>query len=705
MSLLPLDLECSTHFPAVLANTATIQINPPWPDDSTFTFEIWVRVISLSENSCTIAFWNPEMMSVTVEDDGSGPVPFLYFCNVKVAGPAIVLGKWIHIGLRFDGSKMYLIVDGGEYGSAPGFAASLNTIYLGTGGSFDVSDVAVWSTARTTLEISSDMWMDPSATPPGLVFYGDFTVSPPVDLFGSTISFASEISLNWETPNLRTRIPDPGYAIPGLASDLNPNFTAPFSLSCWICPDWLDGAGTGVIYSNGDANSAGAWGIARDSISINTVTGNINYNWNSNMLPQVWAYLAMTWDGQCICIYEDGVLIQSISPMGYTFQGTPSGQSMLFSQMVDGIQILPFVGGIQSLVVWNVCLSQELVLASMYADASNDPACSASFICTSNPPADLSGLGGVSVGPSDLLQLSGNGIFFDQVGYGKQSAVEDPSCATIAVKSLTDPGRNVVEPWQHIVKFRPPTLTFCTGDINGQIVSFSNQHADQVKLDLQFLLSSSLESSDPQRLAALYAEVDEIFAKGRADPAFIPQTFSYERRDDLWVIIWNHADGARIVADYDANVTGECVVWWATFIFTVISGLLAMAGIPLVPERVRNIIDDYIFQGEVLTALSAVLAPGMTTSALLAVLLTMYEYGLLGKVFWAAFANRSWWAAGRLVVWMLGYVAPPPIVTPQQVLLIANSVVLIGQLTKQLIGYSGACGDDCKTGAQMLRIL
>ena len=75
----------------------------------------------------------------------------------------------------------------------------------------------------------------------------------------------------------------------------------------------------------------------------------------------------------------------------------------------------------------------------------------------------------------------------------------------------------------------------------------------------------------------------------------------------------------------------------------------------------------------------------------MAVLALLYQFGLLGRAFWLAFSSLSWWRAGIAVGKLVGYVAPPPLITPQQALLIKTSIVLVASLASKLAQYKTAC--------------
>jgi hypothetical protein len=585
------------------------------------------------------------------------------------------------------------LVDGGLIASSPISLAPADGVAIGQEGtSFDISDVALWKTARTPLEVTVDMWANPSTSMEGLMFYGDFTASPPTDLFGSLIT-TSGVGYNINTPNLRNV--GTGYVLPSPDSDLAPDFSAPFSLSVWTRAA-ASPSGFEVIYANGDSNTAGSWSLCYDnpglSVNVNTSQGAQSLDLGQFPLGQ-WTNLTVTWDGTTCSVYVNGQLAdsQAFAPS----PPVPPGQSMLFAQMASGAPANYYTGHIQALSAWNVCLNASQVEAALFADPSDDPACTAFFACSVNPPADLSGTAEAGIGGQDLLQLVGTDVAYDPYGLDQTKAENGrPGPAAKRDAAHRASGRSRPTPWDRIGIPASPRFSKCHCAPEPAFEPFSQEHVALVKRDMLRALGSVRDPISRRLLSAGFdAKVDALFEAARRDPCSVPQTFTYERRGDRWVVLWHREDGVEVVDEYDAEITPECLAWWATFIWTVLNGMLTLIGIPTPVERARAVIRDYVGDPKFVAGVTLPAAAGMTGAALIQVIAVLYESGLLQKVFWLAFSSLSWWAAGRVLIWLIGFAVPPPALSPQQAMFIANSIVLIAQLGVQLQAYRDACPD------------
>lgn len=697
MAAVPPDVQRSTHFDPDASAKLAIQTA-----QSPFTLEIWVRVQQLNgSNLGTVIFGaadNSFIIGLQNSDQGASFV--LAAAGSTITGPAVAFEEWTYLALSYDGASTLTFY--GETSAPQTLSCQLApapAIVIGQqtpNTSFEVSDVAFWNVARTEDQIAVDAWATPTTSQAGLTFYGDFSENPPSELFGSQIA-TTNTSYVVETPNVRNVAS--GYVLPAPASDLNPNFSAPFTLSVWTRALPTSPPG-GIIYANGDASAPGSWSIIFMNPGLEIVVPGPGANISLGQFPlNNWTHIAVTWDMTTCTVYINGTAALATGAAPAT--GVAAGQSMLFAQMSNGSPSSPYLGHIQTLSCWKACLTPQQVQASMYADASQDPACTAFFVCSINPPADLSGLGGNGVTGQDLLQLKGSGVAFDQAG--TDSGVGAPELAASTGAALPalgmGPGRTRPAQWEPVAESLERRFE-CHGGSGPTFEHFSDAHLALMRREMQTAL---VTQPDPllcrQMSDAFEAELNSVFERARTDPSSIPQTFTYERRGDRWVILRHEPDGPRVIREYDATITPECVIWWATFMYTIINGILSLYLIAVPESEMNQIIDNYVFDAKFTAALVVVLQPGMSLATLFGAIGVMYNFGLLGKAFWAAFSSLSWWAAGKALVWMIGYVAPT--MTPQKALLIANSVLLIANLSKQLGGYSAACGNQAHEGLQL----
>jgi hypothetical protein len=693
MSINPPDVACSTNF----GPSAEAVVNAATGAGVPFTLELWVRVNQFTDTSdlATITAGAADFM-VGVETYNQTPY-FVVAIGLSMFGPAVRFGQWTHLAVSYDGANLTFFADGGEYVSvnaaalAPASSIAVGPLFPNI--SFDVYDVAFWSGARTALEISADMWAEPSTSTAGLSFYGDFSVSPPVDLFGSQIT-TNNTTFNTDTPNVRNV--GTGYLLPAAASDLTPDFSAPFSLSVWTRAI-ASSSPFQVIYANGWFGEPGSWSLCfvNSVLSVQVVTssqGPQTLSLGTYILDQ-WTNLTVTWDGTTCSTYMDSASVTS-----GTFAPSPAvspGQSILFGQMGAGLPTNHYTGHIQSLSAWNVCLTAQQIEAAMYVDPSNDPACTAFFCCTIDSPADLTSLGDTGVSGEDLLHLIGTDIAFDPTG---ADSLEAPAGPGPSADTIITRGRSRPEPWEPVGQAPRFTRVGCSMPLREQTIQpFSDDHVQRMKRDLYAAMAGMRDPASRKHMAdAFDAEVTGLFARAQTDAGSIPKAFTYERRDDQWVILQHNEGKLTVIAEYDASNFDGCTMWWLTFLMTLLTGFLIVFNMRTPTQRIHQLIEEDIlgptaFRDALLVAMDA---PVFSAGTMLSMLGVLYRFGLLGKVMWTAFSLLSWWAAGVAVFQLALLFAPPPASSARQATVIAGTVMTVAQLIVQLQGYKSACGNQ-----------
>jgi len=165
---------------------------------------------------------------------------------------------------------------------------------------------------------------------------------------------------------------------------------------------------------------------------------------------------------------------------------------------------------------------------------------------------------------------------------------------------------------------------------------------------------------------------------------------SYELVDGQYALFYHPDSSTKIDLGMRIDISQKCAAWWTSFILTTILGVLGIFGIPTPMDDLTALAQRIVADPNVIETLNSVVGFTFTAITLLNFLKVLYDFGYLSEALSFAVSEISWWSAGYFVIYIVGIIAPT--VSPQKALMIANSVILIAQLTHQLTQYQSACG-------------
>ncbi len=256
-----------------------------------FTIEAWIKVPNYTTNVHYVSLYQNAYLvlgdygsgNIETWADGLSPIAM----NVPATPP---VDTWLHLAFTFDGSnqKMYfngVLADTDPTSGAVTLSTSFNQgLVIGArytqntqfvAGS--VSDVRIWTVARTASEISTNMNATLTGSETGLVAYYDFTDGP-----GSTI--VTDKTGNGNTLTLNNMEPATDWITSG-------SVTGTDIVSNCGSYTWING--TTYTSSNNTATHIITGGAANGCDSI--VTLDLTINSNSNGIDQQSACSSYTW--------------------------------------------------------------------------------------------------------------------------------------------------------------------------------------------------------------------------------------------------------------------------------------------------------------------------------------------------------------------------------------------------------------------------
>ena len=159
---------------------------------------------------------------------------------------------------------------------------------------------------------------------------------------------------------------DGGTAYLMQMDDMSVDPTA-FSVSAWVCPDRTDRSL--AFLSMGGAPDNFTFYFYNGAVRMLVANNPPTYNFATAKPPVAgeWTHFLGTYDGETICIYENGVLTQSKSAPG---RKSPFDAPLCVGGIVGTDR--SFSGKMTDLCVWNRALAKEEALA-VYKNATNPP--------------------------------------------------------------------------------------------------------------------------------------------------------------------------------------------------------------------------------------------------------------------------------------------------------------------------------------------
>lgn len=294
----------------------------------------------------------------------------------------IVANTWTHIASVWDGSKWFNYQDGVLVGSGT-FTGTLPVfdppLTIGVNSGFDntrfkgqLSDVRLWTVARTAEQIQNNMLTLSDAT--GLVGRwrmneGTGQVAQDSTAYGNHGRLGSGTGLDirdplWQFPEYGLRF-DGGNDLINVGTQTRLNLTAPLSFEAWIYDEapsqdhpilakeasgqqqyWfgVSGGRFGMLLG-----ASGSWGLsARSSGAIAT---------------NAWTHVASVWDGSTWYNYQNGVLVGS----GSYSTAIQYGAQPLTIGVNSSNDNTRFQGVMSDVRIWSVARSATQIQSNMYS--------------------------------------------------------------------------------------------------------------------------------------------------------------------------------------------------------------------------------------------------------------------------------------------------------------------------------------------------
>lgn len=591
------------------------------------------------------------------------------------------LNDWIDVVVTWDGQNVSLYLDG-----APGVALA-GTIPVFTNPSFrvrpacggSVRSLGVWKRCLDPDEIMRLPWQEPSSSTADLL--ADWTELPPrfvgpaPDVQGRTLEEVGALA-SWGMD----------VATPGSGTVADPKAAGPFSILAWVNPGEPDAlaarrgpAGAesdGCILANRDVHDPGHVSLSLANGVLVARIGSTVIRATTPIEADEWAHVAVTYDGTTCVLYVNGAPVTTASAATASTLAPPA--LTLLGWRESGSVGNLFAGYLHSLSVWSAALRGDDIAVQMFEDPAWSEACVANFVCFRDPPYDSVAGADATIWCEDELEL-GNAMAFRTFSFLPATSFRARSRRPLGARSR--------------VRSAPARLFLpVAGRGPGLVPLLGPQHEAFLQAELRRALHAIRDPRLRRALREDHARVlRELMETARRDPSSLPAPrFTLERQGDEHVLTL-HGEGAPYVVRRPVGVTPKCALWWVGFIWTLISGVLAMLGIPTVQERVVAYVEQRVLtNADVVEILSTIEGKVFGAAQILSLLQIFHEFGYLEDLVWLAIPAASAWLVGRIAVYLLGLAVPIP--TPQRVMFIKNAASLAVSLAFALGNYSSCCG-------------
>ena len=691
-----------------------------------FTLSVWVKLSTLTEAAIDIVkIGNGSSLFRFLQAQLLGGLPTI-LCTwgdttlqytPSPDAPSLI-DHWCYITVTWDGTKtMSLCLNGAPLVSSTPRPDVINdpTFYIGSdtfiGGT---RSFALWTLCLSSSQINSEQWEDTPIVTDGLVMYYDFALSPPKIIAGST-PLMNNTPLAMETSGLLSF--GTSVAVPGSASTLNPSAAAPFSIIAWVAGGIVEPTGSerqapsdtssnapveGCLFSNGDMTDPGHMAIMfKDGVPTVQFGNEIISAPDVIIEENVWTCIAVTYDAKICTIYINGI---SVAFDAVTKTVTPSVKPILMGQVNNGVVENTFVGMLQFLSTWSVCLSAEEVKLWLDEDPSAEDSCVSNFSCSSNPPQDLVPLLETSIWSGNLIAL------------GENMRWATTTKASVGSAAVPTPRHKRPARLRSGSATQPPVRRLPGGrNVQDSVPRFGEKHRAYMIGDFKNALSSiESEAVKDQWLREYEEQVNDIFARAETPGVMLPDLFTITAQGSRYALVRNDDGGQETLAhitaeaieggcrltfyDLDGEILSsrevgmsvDCALWWTTFLYTLLTGLCLVNSWSTPTDRFLKIINDMLVDPYVMPVLATCTGKVFTTITVLALFKALYEYGYLKQALLAIMSKIGWWGATKLIAYIAGLCTPVP--NPTQALFIAQAVVLTAQLILQLTHYSSKCG-------------
>ena len=702
--LFTLPPEASTYTtlqPTTTPSFISLNTNSVLGGNSQFSFAFMFRIDQYGYPG-TQAIYQQQILQMT---DGVTQlvvwvVPMSDGVSLVVGAPAatfrmsrnVPCGRWMNLAFTWDGTNATVYLDGvsSTFSLTPPMAFNNPTITFGLNSVAwqpqilpffgDIDSFYIWNQALSAADIQQQMWAARSTPvrPSQLVVGYDFTTNPPTNLSSGPNASLTNISAQGDATALCSWGSD--VARPGAASVLNLGGTAPFSVLAWVFmgnAGFSDTNSTGYLLSNGSLGSASWVGLKVLNGQLIGEVGNSSVSASGSLNQYQWYFVAFTFDGAIGSLYVNGSQVGT----GPLSGATPSTASIALFGAIDstGKPVSCLQGYLQFLSVWTVCLSASEVSDHAYTNPSQDPNCSANFICAESLCSDSKATSGGGVAGTDQI-VFGLGVYLG-------STFVQTNSQTARLQSEAAPVRNEYVRLSFSDYICPPARL--------QKPREASKSTRQLLVEEMISLTSAMEDRSLAKtlIDNFCADLDPFFKGGEVTAEIVNgPRIDYKEVDGRYRLFLYSNSSAPLDLGLEIDSPAQCVLWWMSFLNTLLSGVFGIFGVTYPTDKALTLIKEIVTDSAVLSSLTTVAGYRVTAATLLAFYQVLHDFGYLSRAFRLCIGQIGWFGAGRLLLYFVGVVAPAA--TPQKALFVASSAKLLGQLSQQFLGYPAACAGN-----------
>ncbi|MCU0440667.1 MAG: LamG domain-containing protein [Raineya sp.] len=679
------------------ANFTSLSNPIGWKQPFSISFKIMFGTLNNSQTILQLIDNDTSVISVsTILGQGGIELHLSYtvYINFFITIPQIDV--WYTVGFTWDGqgnASTYL--DGNLISTINN---PVNGIFNNVSGSIGIPNYSssfyggidnlyIWNTCLSGQQMAQQAWAEntkPMSKDLLLLGY-DFSTSPPTQIGGSSTINCVNLSYFSESPALMSwAFNNQDIASAGQATSANPGGGSPFSILAWILngtPVLTNPKLTGTIFSNGDISTGKYLNIYLDN-------GQIYVDINTNVVSTAialssyqWYYIGVTYDGSdWLRIYINNVEVASQNNISGL--SSPSNSAIkLFGVMDNNTPSNPYQGFIQFLSVWNTCLNATQIQSYMYEDPTLESNCTANFMCSDNPCVDsiaTTFVQGSSTWGTDQINLNQGDMYIENLYlWYNNTDIKKPSKSKYQYLSNNEINLKVDVPKIYIKK--------------NPIESFSNEHKDLMINEFKSILKGVNNKAAKTKILNDYIkDLDEKFSYALKNPNSLIGPYVYfEEIEGFYQLYYCSKDGEKTYLDFKVDISAKCAAWWASFLYTAITGLLSIFGIDTPASLFMNYIRDMINNSALMGTLATIANVTFTGLTFLQLLLAIYEAGYLVQILWILAGAIGWWAAAAFIAYVIKMITSA---SPATATAIAYSSTTVTNLITQLQTYSQDCG-------------
>jgi hypothetical protein len=618
-----------THFLNGEARAILPEVPICFQDKRPWTIELWFSADALTDNMTLVAKADEFSLSI---DNGRLFAALMGQTTPLKGMLALSIDEFYHVAVIYDGMNMSMLLNGALLAQATTEASPAATGHpIAIGGGFygQIQGFRAWSMAISSQALSDNQWNDFPPKTLGLLAQLDFTVSPPMDSSGRSVVPKFTGGMKFLSLVPAVVLDANAFCEPYNDYGVNPaGSNLPFSITAWVCPSYI--GETMYIFSNGlDETASGmilyvdAHGHLVFQVGAASSPSLISL---ASLQADAWYYLAVTWANGMGSLYVNGVLDKKEA--GMRLDGSMQyGEPLIGAVASEGAElpISCFRGLIQSVAIWKVALTAELVLQYMDVTSNNPQTsdyCVADYELGIEPAQNT-----ITFNPVGLVAGARVDSIPVQPPFGFAAS---PRCATaVPLQEAGAPGSPPQEEWAK--KLGSP------------------EFIDQALKEYEEFLST-LALTDRQREAFLAQFRDKI--RGGQGEFLAGRMGGRCRIDRLGNginrLMYIDHEGEHMV--YEGNLS-PCVLWCITLIAEILGALLTAFGFAITWTKYLNgfttFLGTRINNIGIMPQLVALLNAGISANTIYKTMKLLHEFSLLiplARLSWGLLTKAvSWW--------------------------------------------------------------